>query len=149
MKTHVILSFVVACMLPGLAWAQTSMSPLEQTLVDQEKSLLAAEQKKDVEAVTQTILPDFTTVAVDGRMYDRHDLLESLSYLNLEVMQYNFKVVPVTDTVAIVSYDAVVKSHVSEENPWPRYQHFSSVWVKEGEQWKLKFQQSTAARVED
>jgi hypothetical protein len=28
----------------------------------------------------------------------------------------------------------------------PRYQHMSSVWVKQGEQWRLKFQQATATQ---
>jgi len=33
--------------------------------------------------------------------------------------------------------------HYDDETP--RYQHVSSVWVKQGDQWKLKFQQATAA----
>jgi hypothetical protein len=28
----------------------------------------------------------------------------------------------------------------------PRYQHLSDVWVKQGDQWRLRFQQATARR---
>jgi len=28
----------------------------------------------------------------------------------------------------------------------PRYQHISDLWVKQDDQWRLKFQQATAAR---
>ena len=32
-----------------------------------------------------------------------------------------------------------------DQGPPPRYQHFSSVWVQQDDQWKLKFHQATAA----
>jgi hypothetical protein len=33
-----------------------------------------------------------------------------------------------------------------DDVPAPRYQHFSDVWVKQGDQWRLRFQQATAKR---
>ena len=50
------------------------------------------------------------------------------------------------DGAAIVTYDAIVREAPEEDQgPPPRYQHFSSVWVKVGDGWKLKFHQTTAA----
>jgi hypothetical protein len=47
---------------------------------------------------------------------------------------------------AIVTYDAIVREAPQEDQgPPPRYQHFSSVWVKQEGAWKLKFHQATAA----
>ena len=64
-----------------------------------------------------------------------------------EYRQYDFKVLPVSENVAIVTYDAIMKVDVDDDEiQIPRYQHLSSVWVKQGEQWKLKFQQATAAQ---
>ena len=61
--------------------------------------------------------------------------------------QYDFKVLPVSENVAIVTYDAIMEVAVDDDEiQIPRYQHMSSVWVKQGEQWKLKFQQATAAQ---
>jgi hypothetical protein len=51
---------------------------------------------------------------------------------------------------AVVTYDAVVREAPQEDQGAPpRYQHFSSVWVKQGGQWKLKFHQATAAHYGD
>jgi hypothetical protein len=64
----------------------------------------------------------------------------------LELSPYNIKAVRITDDAAVISYDAVVREAPQEDQgPPPRYQHFSSVWVKQGDQWKLKFHQATAA----
>jgi hypothetical protein len=54
-------------------------------------------------------------------------------------------VVALGQDAAIVTYDAIVREAPEEDQgPPPRYQHFSSVWVKQGDQWKLKFHQATA-----
>jgi hypothetical protein len=56
------------------------------------------------------------------------------------------KVVTAGDGVAIVTYDVVLRVRPSEDQgPPPRYQHFSTVWVKQGDAWKMKFQQMTAS----
>ncbi|MGA7908014.1 MAG: nuclear transport factor 2 family protein, partial [Candidatus Sulfotelmatobacter sp.] len=63
----------------------------------------------------------------------------------VELTPYDFKVVEVGEDAAVVTYDAVVREALQEDQgPPPRYQHFSSVWVKQGGQWKLKFHQATA-----
>ena len=150
MKTTVAI-FLMFLFL-GVAAAQTAtVSPLEGTLIGLEKSVIAAENKKDIAGVRQNVAEDCTVVAVDGRIYAHRDIFDALIYLGAEIAPYNFKVLPLADGVAVVSYDVVVKTAVrdEEEAPLPRYQHFSSVWVNQGGQWKLKFQQATAARVVD
>jgi hypothetical protein len=143
------ITCMAVCLLSGIALAQES-STLAQTLEQKERSLLAAEQKKDVATLNQDLAADFTAVAVDSNVYDRREMLGYLGYLGFDVWPYRFKVIPVTEDAAIVSYDAVVKTSAHEDEiSLPRYQHVSSLWVKQGDQWKLKFQQSTAARVED
>ena len=54
-------------------------------------------------------------------------------------------VVSVTEGVGIVSYDVVVRSAADDENPVPRYQHYSTVWVKIGDTWKMKFHQRSVS----
>jgi len=44
---------------------------------------------------------------------------------------------PLNENAAVVTYNAVLPGEGA------RYQHLSNVWVKQGDQWKLKFQQST------
>jgi hypothetical protein len=38
---------------------------------------------------------------------------------------------------------------VEDQGPPPRYQHFSTTWVKQGDVWKMKFQQMTVAHFGD
>jgi len=62
-----------------------------------------------------------------------------------EYRPYEVSVVPVNETAAIVTYDCVVRMMVFDET-LPRYQHVSNLWVKQGDQWRLKFQQATTAQ---
>ncbi|MCU1303325.1 MAG: nuclear transport factor 2 family protein [Candidatus Sulfotelmatobacter sp.] len=143
------LLFVTTC---GVDVAQTSragktLSPLEQSLISSEKSLIEAQKRDDRALLKRTVTDDFSLVGVDGALLQRQEGVDDLGDSGLiEIMTYNMKVVPVGDDAAIVTYDAVVRKKPEEDQgPPPRYQHFSSVWVKQGDAWKLKFHQATAA----
>jgi hypothetical protein len=124
-----------------------TLSPLEQTLIASEKSLIEAKKKDDRALLKRTVTDDFSLVGVDGTLLQKQEAVDDLGDSGLiEIMPYNIKVVPVGDYAAIVTYDAVVRKKPEEDQgPPPRYQHFSSVWVKQGDLWKLKFHQATAA----
>jgi hypothetical protein len=128
------------------------LSPLEQTVIVSEKSLIAAKKKDDGAFFKQTLSADFALVGVDGVLLERQEAVDNLGDADLvELTPYDIKVVAVGGdaagvTVAIVTYDAIVRKKPEEDQgPPPRYQHFSSVWVKQGDAWKLKFHQATAA----
>jgi hypothetical protein len=127
--------------------AAKALSPLEQTLVASERSLIEAKKKDDAAFFKRTLTEDFTLVGVDGELYEQQEAAEGLGDSGLvELTPYDIKVVSVGENAAIVTYDAVVREAPQEDQgPPPRYQHFSSVWVKQGDAWKLKFHQATAA----
>ena len=129
-----------------------NLSPLEQTLLASEKSLIEAKKKDDGAFFKRTLSPDFSLVGVDGKLLEGHEAVDDLGDSDLlELTPYDMKVMTVSGdaalvTVAIVTYDAVVREKPEEDQgPPPRYQHFSSVWVKQGDGWRLKFHQATAA----
>jgi hypothetical protein len=62
-----------------------------------------------------------------------------------EYRPYDIEVLPMSETAAVITYECIIRMTLYDE-PIPRYQHISSVWVKQGEQWRLKFQQATAAQ---
>jgi hypothetical protein len=103
--------------------------------------------KKDSDALKRILADDFSQVSIDGKLRDRDEIIGMMSEITIkQFRQYDFKVVPVSDNVAIVTYDAILQVTVEDDEiQIPRYQHLSSVWVKQGDQWKLKFQQATAA----
>jgi hypothetical protein len=124
-----------------------AMTPLEQTLIASEKSLIEAKKKDDGAFFKQTLSADFSLVGVDGTLLQGREAVENLGDSGLvELTPYDIKVVAAGDDAAIVTYDAIVREKPEEDQgPPPRYQHFSSVWVKQGDAWKLKFHQATAA----
>jgi hypothetical protein len=120
------------------------LTPLEQAVLGAEKNFLAAAKKGDPAFLKRTFTDDYFFVGFDGEIADREDTIEMLGDGGLDIMPYNFKVVAEGDNLAIVTYDVVLQvPPVEDQGPPPRYQHFSSLWVKRAGEWKLKFQQAT------
>jgi hypothetical protein len=145
----------LAIVIPGVAQGPgptKPLSPLEQSLMASEKSLIEAKKKNDGVFFKRTLSADFSLVGVNGMLLERQEAVDNLGDADLvELTPYDMKVVAVSEdaagvAVAIVTYDAIVRKKPEEDQgPPPRYQHFSSVWVKQGDGWKLKFHQATAA----
>jgi hypothetical protein len=122
-----------------------AQSPEAEQLIALEKALSDAQKKHDRDFYKRTLTDDFVSVGTDGKVHPREEILGDLPSTQLsEYRPYNIQVVPLNEGAAVVTYDAIVRmEHYDDETP--RYQHISSVWVKQGDQWRLKFQQATAA----
>jgi hypothetical protein len=149
-------SAICIFILSAAALAQTAAQPApDPTLIAAEKSFVAAAKKGDAAFFKQTLAPDFSFVSFDGEIGDRQDMIDFMSSGGIDLLPYDMKVVSVADGVAIVTYDVVFRVPPSQdEGPPPRYQHFSTVWVKQsdakqGDVWKMKFQQMTASHFGD
>jgi hypothetical protein len=118
----------------------------QRDAIAREKKLIEAKQKDDDQFFKQTLSRDFELVGIDGRLLEGEEAAGDLGDSGLvELTPYDMKVLAVGENGAIVTYDAVVREAPEEDQgPQPRYQHFSSVWIMEAGQWKLKFQQATA-----
>src|SRR6266480_3382999 len=115
-----------------------NLSPLEQTLIANTKAVPAAWKKKDADFFKRTLTDDFLEVAIDGKVYGKNDVLEGVHMADVqEYSPYDVQVVPVNDGATIVTYDCIVRMTLGEE-PVPRYQHITDIWVKQSEQWRLK-----------
>ena len=152
MKNPFVVSVLLIFCFPSMgAWAQAKgsskpLSPLEQTLFPAEKSFLEAAKKGDTAYFKRTLTNDFSYVSYDGQIADRQQMIDEHSDPGFDVLAYDMKVVSLGDDVGIVTYDVVLRVPASEDQgPPPRYQHFSTVWVKQGEAWRMKFQQMTAS----
>jgi hypothetical protein len=151
MSRYFMCAFVVlASALPAMAQstaAAKTLNPFDQTMIANEKNLIDAKKKDDGVFFKRTLASDFSLVGIDGKLLEGQEAADNLGDSGLlELTPYDIKVVAASDAAAIVTYDAIVREAPEEDQgPPPRYQHFSSVWVKQGDQWKLKFHQSTAA----
>src|SRR5258708_2954677 len=146
MKLHCVF-FVLLCSAVGLAQAgepPKPLTPLEQTMIAAEKSYIAAAKKGAAEYFKRTLTDDYSQVGIDGQVHDRQEVLGELSSGGVELTPYNLAAVDLGEGAAIVTYDLIIRVPPSEDQgPPPRYQHWSSGWVKQGDAWKLKFQQTT------
>jgi hypothetical protein len=145
-----VVAFLVTLCLASATSAQIAttpakpLTPLEQAVLGAEKSFLAAVKKGDPAFLKRTFTDDYFFVGFDGEVADREETLDMLGDGGLDILPYNFKVVAEGDSTAIVTYDVVLQvPPVEDQGPPPRYQHFSSLWVKRAGEWKLKFQQAT------
>lgn len=145
-----IFLFLLSTTIPATAQTAAStnvLTPLAQTLTASEKTLIEAKKKDDRTFFSRNLAEDFTLVGVDGTLHEKQEALNELGDSGLlELTAYNIRVVSLGDDAAIVTYDAIVrKAPEEDQGPPPRYQHFTSIWVKQAEHWKLKFHQATAA----
>ena len=148
---QVLVVFLLLCSAIGFARSPQAKgekppSEFEQTLMNAEKSVIDAAKKGDVAFFKQSLTPDFSFVSFDGQLYDRQDMIDQYNQPGTDILPYEMKVISAGDGVAIVTYNVVFRVPPAEDQgPPPRYQHFTTVWVKQGDAWKMKFQQMTAS----
>jgi hypothetical protein len=145
-----ILPIVLLCNVSLVAFGQAAspskpLTGAESTLIALEKSFIEAAKKGNSDFFKLTLASDFSYVGYDGQLADRQQMIDERSEGGFDVTPYNMKVLSVGEGVGIVTYDVVLRVPPAEDQgPPPRYQHFSTVWVKQGDAWKMKFQQMTA-----
>lgn len=151
MKSCLAAVVLLLCNVTGFARTAKPASDVaptafEQTLMDAEKGFLQAAKKGDVGFFKSTLTDDFSFVAFDGQLYSRQDMLDQFAQGGFDILPYEMKVVSAGNDVAIVTYNVVLRVPAAEDQgPPPRYQHFSTVWVRKGDTWKMKFLQMTTA----
>jgi len=114
-------------------------TPLQQSLRAAQQALFDATRNKDVAYVKKAVADDFVLIKTTGESAERDELIEDAQKGALQAppRMYNVQAVALGADAAVLTYDVVFADSK------PRYQHISSTWVKRGDQWKLKFQQST------
>jgi hypothetical protein len=143
-----LLCLSVVGLAQGSGNSAKPLGPLEQTLIAHTKAVPEAQKSKNVDFLKRILTDDFLFVGSEGRLHDKEEIVESTRDGELkDFYTYNLRVLPVDDEAAVVTYDCII--HMPEGDApgmAPRYQHISDLWVKQDDQWRLKFQQATAAR---
>src|SRR6476646_4346468 len=146
--TACLLCFSTPGFAQGSGKSSKPVNPLEQTLIANTNAVPEAQKSKNVDFLKRTLTDDFVSVGSEGKLHDKEEMVDGARAGELkDFYTYNLKVLPVDDNAAIVTYDCII--HMPEGDApgmAPRYQHISDLWVKQDDQWRLKFQQSTAAR---
>jgi hypothetical protein len=106
-----------------------------------------AQKSKDGDTLKRLLTADFQQVGSEGKLHDKDDFIGDAKDGKLtDYTLYDLKVLPVDDNAAIVTCDAVIHGTEGDNILVPHYQHLSFVWVKQVDQWRLRFEQATARR---
>lgn len=119
------------------------LSAFDQSMITTEKNLLEALERGDVAYLQNAVADDFLAIGSNGDTGDKREIVGAARHpaapesKQAKPILYDFQVLQLNDSAAVVTYNAVLPGSN------PRYQHISSTWVKQGDQWKLKFEQTT------
>jgi hypothetical protein len=123
------------------------LSPLDQALITNTKAILEAQKNKDADLLKRTLSEDFLQIGSEGHLHPKAEFLDEARDGELkDYTLYNLKVRTIDQNAAMVSYNAIIQKPEGDSGAAPRYQMISDLWVKDGENWKLKFQQATPLR---
>jgi hypothetical protein len=120
---------------------EPAASSIQQELINTEKAFLDALERGDQQYVNNAVADDFMIIETNGDASGKADLVHGVKPPEKpepKPFLYQWHVVELDQDCAVVTYNAVIHGA-----PIDRYQHLSDTWVKQGGQWKLKFQQTT------
>jgi hypothetical protein len=127
--------------------AATVPSQLQNTLVAQTQAVAQMQKAKDGDALKRVLTDDFQQVGSEGKLHDKDEFIGDARDGKLtDYTLYDLRFLPIDENAAIVTCDAVIHGTEGDNILVPHYQHLSFIWVKQGDQWRLRFQQATARR---
>jgi hypothetical protein len=146
--SHLFAAALYTC---ALAQAQPASSdPVAETLIAKSKAVPEAVHAKDVKSLSALLADDFHMVASEGHLRDRGELLGAAEEGAFrDYMIYDPQVLRVDSDSSIVTYNLIVTMMEGDDVLVPRYQKVSDLWVRQGDDWRLKFQQATPLRPVD
>ncbi len=144
MKLKTVVLAICLSVFPSAMSAQTGQSQSADStpalLMAKSKAVSAALKAKDVEALKTLLASDFRSIGSEGKSHERTDLLGDAKDGNLrDFTFYDPQVIQIT-------YNLIVTMPEGDDLLAPRYQKISDLWVRQGSDWKLKFEQSTPLR---
>jgi hypothetical protein len=147
---HKIALAIAAVFLSSIALAQAVSHPgsaADQGLFDAARAVPEAQKSNNPDLLKQVLADDFLGIGSEGGLHDKADIVDIAREATVkEYRVYNLRVVHIDDGSAIVTYSFIVQMREGDEDWAPRYQTVSDLWIKQGENWKLKFQQFTPLR---
>jgi len=155
MKSVFVLSSVIILCAASFAQAAPPSSDADaQAMIAKSQAVLEAIKAKHVHALDGLLADNFRSVDLAGDFGSRQEMLGSAheGFLK-DFLFYNPRTLRIDNDSILVSYntaitlsDAAMEELVDDNITWPRYSKVSDLWVRQGSEWKLKFEQITPVR---
>jgi hypothetical protein len=121
---------------------------LVEALMEKSNEVHSLRKSKDVSGMKPLLADDFEYVGGDGRLHHRDELLEDAQDGTLHDFKlYEPRAIQIDSGTALLTYSAILDMREGDEPGMaPRYQKVSDLWVRQGNDWRLKFEQATPLR---
>ena len=155
MKSLSILLFgLILCVVGSAQSAPPSSDADAQALASKSKSVLEAIKAKDVQTLNGLLADNFRSIDLAGDIGSRQEMLGAAQAGFIKDFYfYNPQSFRIGDDSVLVSYNSAITlsdemlAELAGDNvAWPRYSKVSDLWVRQGGDWKLKFEQITPVR---
>ena len=125
-----------------------SSGSLVQVLMAKSNEVQSLRKSRDVNGIKMLLTDDFDYVGGDGRLHHRDELLGDMQDGTLRDFKlYEPQAVQIDSGAALLTYNAILDMREGDDPGMaPRYQKVSDLWVKQGSDWRLKFEQATPVR---
>ncbi len=139
---------LTVALLTASALAQTTSHNSDgDALIAKSRAVYDALKTKDVAGIKSLIADDFRIVSSEGKLHERGELLGAAQEGTVRgVSFYNPQVIQIDSGAAVVTYNLIITMPEGDDLLAPRYQKISDLWVRQGSEWRLKFEQSTPLR---
>jgi hypothetical protein len=154
MKTFIAALFLISC-IASTGSAQTGTpsresDPLAQELTAKSARVQTLRKTKDVAGLKSLLAPDFVEIGSAGRLHAISEFLDDAQDGALrDVSSYDLHVTPIDAQTTLVTYNMIASMVEGDDVISPRYLKVSDLWVKQGDDWRLKFEQATPLRPVD
>jgi hypothetical protein len=148
-KNFFAIPAAMVMLLALAAAAQTDFTTTStaQSLIANSKTLLEALKTGNVSAAQPLLTADFRFIGSEGKWHSRADFVDNVKDADLkDYRMYNVEAILLNADAVLVTFDCIIHQSEGDYGLAPRYQHISDTWVKSGDQWQLKFQQSSPLR---
>ena len=145
---RISLLLMIAALFTASAFAQQgSQSSDGDALIAKSRAVYDALKTKDVAGIKSLIADDFRIVSSEGKLHERGELLGTAREGAVrDVSFYNPQVIQIDSGAAVVTYNLIITMPEGDDLLAPRYQKISDLWVRQGSEWRLKFEQATPLR---
>jgi len=125
-----------------------SAAPSEADMTAKEKAVWDTLKKKDYDAFGNMITSDYLEVT-DGGVSDKESILKDIKDFDLtDATLSNWKMLPVNNDAAIVTYEVTLKAKYKGTDVPPGPYRAAAAWVNRDGKWQALFYQQTAIKTE-
>lgn len=125
-----------------------SAAPSEADMTAKEKAVWDTLKKKDYDAFGNMITSDYLEIT-EGGVYDKESILKDIKDFELtDATLSNWKMLPVNDDAAILTYEVTIKGKFKGKDVSPGPYRAAAAWVNRDGKWQALFYQQTAIKTE-